>query len=112
MDRDVDDPCSSVKIQKLGIGVVSRKQGIISVCHHQVGCRPLRGHALGAPMEGMSVDKLGGLCASQRNVFPTLFVACCAPHPSWWYLWLPCEFPHPGNCEGPKECPLGLAVLE
>ena len=46
----------------------------VSVHCHQVGHRPPRGHVLRAPIEGMSIDNLGGLCASQRIVFPTLFV--------------------------------------
>ena len=45
------------------------------------------------------------------NFQPCLFT-CCPPHPSWWCVQLPCEFPHPGCCVGPEECLLGLVVSE
>ena len=45
------------------------------------------------------------------NFQPCLYT-CCHPHPSWQCLWFRFEFLHPGCHEGPKECLLGLAVLE
>ena len=43
MDRDVDDPCSGIKVQKLDVGVSGRR--LCRVCVHcgQVGHRPPRG---------------------------------------------------------------------
>ena len=74
MDGDIDDPYSGVKVQKLGIDVLLSGSGVIGLHHDQVGSRPLGQHALGAPMKGMSIDKLGGLCACRMNIFPTLLV--------------------------------------
>ena len=56
-------------------------------------------------MKCMSIDKLGGLHASQRHIsnFVCLFTVL---------LILLGKFLHPGHLEGPKECSLGLGVSE
>ena len=45
-----------------------------SVCVTIKCSRPPGQCALGAPMKGTFIDKLGGLCVCQRNIFPTLLV--------------------------------------
>ena len=58
MERDVDDPCGSIKIQNIGIGVAGRRWGIVGVHCHQVGHRPQRGHAVQPPISKKGPEAL------------------------------------------------------
>ena len=63
-------------------------------------------------MKGTSIDKLVDSVPTREIYYQPCLLACCSPCLSWQCLRFLHEFLHPGHCEGPKECPLGFAVLE
>ena len=59
MDMEIDDPCGGIEVKELGIGISFRSSWVIGVPCCQVGSRPPGQCALGAPVEGKSINNLG-----------------------------------------------------
>ena len=66
MDRDIDDAALKSRSWML---VSQAEVGVESVCIAvKWVIMTTKGCVLRAPMEGMSIDNLGGLCASQLHI--------------------------------------------